>query len=304
MAAVAAIMVNWNGGDLALQSAMSICRQTCRPQLWVVDNDSHDNSTDVIEATCPETRVIRNSHNQGFAHANNQAILAVQSADYVLLINNDAILPDDDALERVVRHLEADQSIQGACGRYEYPNGAFQGYYNQLPTAFDMMVQWGIGLHFPVLRNSRSVRRYLLHGHDFSRPATIEQPAFACVMMRGSCMRAVGLFDEQFPLFFNDVDYCWRWRQKGWTWHYFPEWRIVHHQNYSTDRVGSPIQADLRSSAVRFARKHFSAPAAFLVQLSVVLESAWRKYYHRDFSGSLRDVWRGRLRFCLPSAQA
>jgi GT2 family glycosyltransferase len=303
MATVAAIMVNWNGGELALQSARSVSEQTCRPQLWLVDNDSRDGSADAIQAACPETRVIRNSSNQGFASANNQALRAAGSADYVLLINNDAVLPERDALEHMVGRMEVDQSIQGACGRYEYPDGTFQGYYNQLPTPFDMIVQWGFGRHFAGLRNSTSVRRYVLHGHDFSRPATIEQPAFACVLMRGAAMRAVGLFDEQFPLYFNDVDYCWRWRQKGWTWHYFPEWRIVHHQGRSTDRIGSAAQVDLRGSAVRFARKHFSAPAAFLVQSSIVLEAAWRKYYHRDFSGRLRDLWRGRLEFCLPSGQ-
>ena len=85
---------------------------------------------------------------------------------------------------------------------------------------------------------------------------TVEQPAFACVMARGACIEAVGKLDERFPIFFNDVDYCWRWREKGWQWHYLPSWRVQHHQGASVRRLDYCLP-EVLSSVIRFARLRY-----------------------------------------------
>ena len=300
---IAAIVVNWNGGALAVESVRSVAEQSLRPSLWVVDNASTDGSADAIATACPDAHLIRNQQNLGFAAGNNQAWQEAAGADYLLLVNNDVILPDPDALREVVSFLEGQPDTHGVCGRYEYPDGEFQHFYNQLPTAFDLMVSWGIGKHWPPFLRSRRTRAYHLQKHDFNRASTIEQPAFACVLLRGSSARQVGMFDERFPIFFNDIDYCWRWRERGWTWHYLPQWRIIHHRSRSTARLGAFLQAELAGSAVRFARKHFPPLVAESVCASVVLEAAWRKLRHDDFPRSLTDLWHGHLPFCPPLPQ-
>jgi N-acetylglucosaminyl-diphospho-decaprenol L-rhamnosyltransferase len=298
MSKVAAIMVNWNGGLMAVESAVSIVNQTVRPALWVVDNASRDGSADAIEAACPEAHIIRNSENLGYAVGNNQALGAVRAADYILLVNNDVQLPDPDSLAHVVGHMDAHPDTHGACGRYEYPDGRFQHNYNQLPTPFDMIVSYGCGRHIPALLNSGWTKRFFAAELDYDRPQRLEQPAFSCVLMRAENARRAGLMDEQFTLFFNDVDYCWRWRELGWDWRYFPDWRVVHHHSKSTAKMGDVRRAEFASSAVRFARKHYSPATAALVSLSIVLEEAWRKYRHRDMPAPLLDIWRGNLFFC------
>ena len=301
MSKVVAIIVNWNGGELAVECARSIMEQSIGPTLWVVDNASEDGSLEAIEAACPSAHIIRNSRNLGYAAANNQALRGIGEADFVLLVNNDVVLPEREALSRVIEYLQSHPEVHGACGRYEFPDGTFQRYYQQLPTAYNMFVSWGIGNHFRPFLRSKRTRAYYVDDFDFTKPLTVEQPAFACVLMRGESARAVGLMDEQFPIFFNDVDYCWRWRERGWGWRYFPEWRVVHHRGKSTAKIGSVLKAEVASSAARFARKYYSQPRALLIRCSIVLESLWRKYRYGDIPVSVFDIWQGKLFFCPES---
>jgi N-acetylglucosaminyl-diphospho-decaprenol L-rhamnosyltransferase len=295
---VAVIMVNWNGGDTAVQCAQSVLTQDIDVRLIVADNASTDGSPEAILKACPNTLMIHNSQNRGYALGNNQALKHIGSADYVLWINNDVILLDPHGVREVIRAMEADPNIRGACGRYEYPDGRFQRYYNQLPTLFNMVVSWGAGKYIMRLRNSPRTSRYICADVDFESPAKIEQPAFACVLTRAACVRTIGDMDETLPIFFNDVDYCWRWRAQGWTWHYFPSWRIAHHHSKSLARIGDLTRAEVASSAIRFARKHFSRLELFGIQTSICLELLWRRWHHRDVAVRIRDVWKGRLFFC------
>lgn len=260
MREVGVVIVNWNGGDVAVDSVRSVLAQRgVQVKVWVVDNASTDGSLARIAALGDRVTVIRNADNRVFAAANNQALPMAWECDFVLLLNNDAVLPDGDGLARAVAELDAGAapSVAGACGRYEYPDGDFQRFYNDLPSALDLLVAFGPGRFVPLLRRSRSVRRFMMEDADFSREMLIRQPAFACVLLRSEAARRVGLFDEQFPLFFNDVDYCKRWHEAGYAIKYLPWWRVVHHQSRSTARLGGARTAELLSSVVRYARKHW-----------------------------------------------
>lgn len=297
MKRVAAIMVNWNGGSVAVESAISITNQSVQPELIVVDNASTDGFAHKIKESCPSARIVWNNENIGFAAANNQALRECNDFEYILLINNDALLPQQDGMEKIIAYLDNHPHVHGACGRYEYPDGEFQRFYNQLPTLFDLIVYYGIARHFRPLLRSPKLSRYFALDRDFTKPMSLEQPGFACVLMRGECVRQVGLMDESFPILFNDVDYCWRWREKGFSWLYFPKWRIIHHKGKSQFKTGTRVNADAAISVVRFARKHFSSVAATALRISVTAEAAWRKYRHGDMPVSIIDVWRGKHYF-------
>ncbi len=287
------IIVNWNGGPLAVDSARSVAQQSLPTTLWLVDNASQDGSCEAVAQACPSTRVIRNASNLGFAAGNNQALRAAGDADYVFLINNDVVLPNRHSLADVIDYLRTHPEVQGACGRYEYPSGEFQRFYNRLPTALNLAAVHGAGRYCRSLRLGRATRDYFMLDDDFTVPMTIEQPAFACVLMRGENLRLVGLLDEQFPIFFNDVDICWRWREKGYVWQYLPDWRIVHHKSQSTSRLGGRLGAELAASAVRFARKHFAPSQAFLVRMAVSLDICMSRWRRGQRTANVLQVWRG-----------
>ena len=292
-ASVHAVVVNWNGGELAVQSIRSLVEQSHPVHVWLVDNGSVDGSADAIASAFPGVEIIRNAGNLGFAAANNQALARAGNAHIVLLVNNDAILPDRESIARLVEFFDAHPDEDGVCGRYEYPDGTFQHFYNQLPTASDIATLWGILGHSKRLRTGSGIRRYQLADADFSRPMYIEQPAFACVALRGKSIAQLGYLDEQFPVFFNDVDYCWRWRDSGRRWYYLPTWRIVHHKSQSTTRLADALDAELRCSAVRFARKHLRPLQASFVRGAIVVEAAWRRLRHRGLGIPLSALWRG-----------
>jgi len=294
MADVAAIMANWNGGQLALGTIASLVTQTVEPDIWMIDNGSSDGSCEAIASAYPQVKIIRNECNLGYAAAVNQGLAASGAPRYVLLVNNDIILPDRASLARVIAHMEPHADVNGVCGRYEYPDGAFQPFYSQLPTEFDMLVTWGVGRHVTPLLTGHRSREYHLIDRDFARPMTIEQPAFSCVLMRGDAVRHVGALDERFPIFFNDIDYCWRWREHGLTWHYLPDWRIVHDQSHSTSKLPL-LRAELAGSAMRFATKHFSGASQRRIRLAILLEVAWRKCRHHDLPVPLGSIWSGQL---------
>ncbi len=289
-----AIIVNWNGGQVVLDCVGSLARQTLRPIIWVVDNASSDGSPEAIAKDFPEARLLRQANNLGFAAGNNVALKLAGNADQVLLFNNDALFPETDCLAKAVAYLESNPSIQGVCGRFEYPDGKFQLFYNRLPTAWALICQYGFGRRFKALRESDTVSRFLMHDADFEKRQTIEQPAFACVLMRGESCRKTGLLDEAFPIFFNDVDYCWRWRNLGYTWHYLPELRIVHHHGRSVKRLSGMLRAEMLGSLSRFAKKHFSIPTSLLVRSAVGLEAATYNVRNRDYEYSALDMVRGR----------
>jgi GT2 family glycosyltransferase len=294
MGDVAVIMLNWNGGDVAVESVGSMVHQTMVPSIWLTDNGSTDGSIETIAATYPQVHIIRNDRNRGYTRGVNQSLVAAGEPKYVVLANNDVILREPTSLARAVEYMDAHPDVNGVCGRYEYPSGEFQRFYNQLPTEFDLIVSWGAGRHLRPLLFGRRSRTYCLTDRDFDRPMTIEQPAFACVLMRGDACRRVGFLDEAFPIFFNDVDYCWRWREHGFTWHYLPDWHIVHVHGHSTRKLPK-LTAELSGSAVRFARKYFPGASGWRIRTAITLEAAWQKYVHRAFPADIGAVWRGDL---------
>jgi GT2 family glycosyltransferase len=293
---IAAVVVNWNGGGLAVDCVRSLLRQTLKPTLFVVDNASSDGSIEQIECDAPAAQVIRNKTNRGYAAANNQALAEAATYDYVLLINNDAVLTDADSLEKVVAELEREPHIAGACGRFEYPDGEFQPFYNRLPKPLDLATVFGFGRRLRPLARRRGLRSYFLTDADFSKPCDIEQPAFACVLARGEALRRTGPLNEAYPIFFNDVDYCLRWKNQGWTWRYFPEWRVVHHHGKSVNKL-EECGPELLSSAVRFAKRNYDPFGRTIVTLFAAVEAAWMKYVKADGRFRVLQIARGETLF-------
>jgi len=287
------VIVNWNGGNLLLEAVRSMVRQTCKPVVWVVDNASVDGSALEAKQTYPEINLIQNQTNTGFAAGNNTALRQLPETKYVLLLNNDAWFPADDALAKAIAFMEANPQMSGACGRFEYPDGEFQRFYHRLPSLFNLVVQYGCGRFIKSWRTGENMNHFLMLNDDYTKPMLMEQPAFACVLMRGEAFRRTGLMDEEFPIFFNDVDYCWRWRQQGYTWQYLPDWRIVHHHGKSVKKLAAKSGAEMRASAVRFARKHLFFGAAWILGACVFLDTTWSNWRSKQYEYSPLQMARG-----------
>jgi N-acetylglucosaminyl-diphospho-decaprenol L-rhamnosyltransferase len=240
------VIVNWNTAALTLDCLRSLLQPALAIEfdVTVVDNGSTDDSVVRISSAFPELRVIRNAGNRGFAAANNQGI-AASAGRYVLLLNSDTRIPRD-ALERLVSFMDAQAGVAACAPRLLRSDGSVQPYaFGGDPT--------------PLYLTKR--RLYALFGralHDWGEGHTLEVDwvSGACLMARREAIERVGGLDESMFMYFEDNDWCLRFRRAGWKVVYFPEASIVHLGGGSAAASADASRA-YRQSLRRFYRKHY-----------------------------------------------
>jgi GT2 family glycosyltransferase len=201
-------------------------------EVFVVDNSSSDGSVDIVERDFPWVRLIRSPVNGGFAHGNNQA-LRLASCEALLLLNPDTILPVgalDAFEERLASHPDA--GIVGP--KLLKPNGTMHlACRRSFPTpAVAFYRLSGLSRLFP---RSPTFGRYNLTYIDPDKPIEVDAVCGACLLIRRSVVERIGLLDERFFMYGEDVDWCLRARQDGWTVRYEPA-VIVQHQHGAASR--------------------------------------------------------------------
>lgn len=238
-------------------------------EIVVVDNASSD-------ATCREVtrrnvRLIANCDNLGFASAVNQGIKAV-TAPYVLLLNPDARLTTDlTALIECCR----EPGVAGACGKLVDEDGHPQVGFavRSLPSPAALIYE---ALLLNRLWKTNSVNwHYRCLGFDYSAPADVEQPAGAFLMIRRDVWQDLGGFDERFhPLWFEDVDFCRRARDRGYRMRYTPQAVAKHTGGHSLANISlEKHQLYWYRGVLRFSVKHYRSGTARMVCVAVFLGS-------------------------------
>ncbi|MCX5844692.1 MAG: glycosyltransferase family 2 protein [Deltaproteobacteria bacterium] len=208
---ISVIIVNYNGKKFLSDCLNSIFRQTYFPfEVIMVDNASHDGSVEYVQQNFPEVKMLNRSTNLGFAGGTNAGIRQA-TGEYIFTLNNDTIA-DSHMLEEIVRPMQLDSRV-GVCGsKILLPNGRINS------TAICISrsgAAWDRGMGEPD------------HGqYDMS-----EEVFGACAgaaLYRRSMLEEIGLFDEDFFLFMEDVDLAFRAQLAGWKCMYVPTSRVVH----------------------------------------------------------------------------
>ncbi|MBI2941345.1 MAG: glycosyltransferase family 2 protein [Chloroflexi bacterium] len=240
-------------GDCLHSVAASLARTPeIRAETWVVDNASLDGSADLVREEFPWVHLTVSPVNVGFAAANNLAIRQ-SSGRYVLLLNSDTVVRGD-ALACLVRFLDEHPRAGAAGARLLNPDGSRQQSCFRFPTLWMSLLDF-----FPInhrLTNSRLNGRYPehLHGQEFS----IDHPLGACLLVRREVVEQVGLLDEGFFMYCEEIDWCLRIRRYGWDILYAPEPEIIHYGGQSTRQFRSRMFVELHRSRVRLFEKHYS----------------------------------------------
>ena len=227
-ARVRVIVLNFNGGELLLRAIASIVDSKTSAELdvVVVDNASTDGSADRVAARFPAVRVVRSPRNAGFP-ANNLALRDLADVDHVALINPDAFV-EPDWLDPLVDTLHGDPKVGAACPLLLFADRDAAG----------RQIVNNAGCE--ILTNGYARDREM--GTVFEPGAVEPCDVFAwsggAVLLRGAYLEDVGLFDERFFLYYEDIDLSWRGRSRGWHYRLVPQ-SIVHHQHAATVGVGS-----------------------------------------------------------------
>ena len=259
-----------------LRPCIDACLRLAQPAagLLVVDNASTDGSA-AVAASVPGVTVLHNPANLGFAAAVNQGFRVLESADFVLLLNPDAVLQTD--LGPLVRCLD-DPLTAIAAGALCQPDGVPQKGFTlrRFPTpaalAFENM---GFNRIWP--RNPIN-RRWRCLDVDLTKACDAEQPAGAFLLIRRQAWARLGGFDEGFrPVWFEDVDFCVRIRKTGYRIRYEPLALAVHIGGHSICSMDwSRRRLYWYGNLLRFASLHFRPPGLLLVALTVGIGVAAR----------------------------
>jgi N-acetylglucosaminyl-diphospho-decaprenol L-rhamnosyltransferase len=227
---LAVVVVNHNTGELlsrALRSATEAAGDA-HLELVVVDNDSHDGSPDRALEENPQTRLIRNHANRGFAAGANQGIRST-TAPFVLLLNPDAEILAG-TLGGFVK-VAQDRPAAGAIGPVvRDPDGSIYPSARKIPTLAE-----GVGHAFlgPFVPN-RFSKAYTMEGWDRGTERLVDWASASCVLLRRTALDEIGLFDERFFMYVEDVDLCTRLRGAGWEVLFSPELEVLHIGGVST----------------------------------------------------------------------
>jgi GT2 family glycosyltransferase len=209
-----------------------------RSELFLVDNCSQDNSVQIVSARFPKTVILLNKKNLGFSRANNQA-LKQSSGEYILLLNPDTILTQD-SLGILVSYMKNHVDIGMIGPKLILDNNSPDwACFRNFPTPLDIIFHfYGLDRIFPKSeRFSHYSRSYL----DKDVPQAVECISGAFMLIRRRALQQVGLLDERFFLYFEDLDLSIRFNKKGWKVYYFPEVEVLHYKRGSTSQA--PIQA-------------------------------------------------------------
>jgi len=243
MREVAILVPNWNGRGVLERCLTSLEAQgeNVDLEIVVVDNASTDGARELLRqrATQPSRiRVVFNDHNRLFAAACNQAY-ALTDAPFVLVANND-VEPSPGAVAALLRYALATPAVAAVTPRLVLPDGRLQEAYRRLPTAALVIAHYHrLGrLVDRFVLGRRLQDRYLCRDLSFEGPTEVEQPGASFTLLRRSAVEeAGGLFDERFPLLFNDVDLSFRLRAGGWSSIVLPQIRVLHHDGVASRQL-------------------------------------------------------------------
>jgi GT2 family glycosyltransferase len=243
------VIVNWNTRDLLQQCLESIVasQPAFSYEVWVVDNASQDGSVAMVRTLFPWVRLIVNEKNVGFAQANNQAIRASRGA-FVLLLNPDTQVMTL-ALDEMVRFLQENRHVGAVGSRILNPDGTLQPSCYPFPTL--AREAWRL-FHLDRLH---PFGVYDMAAWDVTTPRPVEALMGAALMVRREALDQVGLLDEDYFMYTEEIDLCYRLHRGGWALYWLPQARIVHYGGQSTRQVRDAMFLRLYESKVLFFRK-------------------------------------------------
>jgi GT2 family glycosyltransferase len=256
---LSAIIVNWNTKLLLHECLESLCSHPpLRPmEVIVVDNASVDGSCEMVESCFPQVKLMRNSQNVGFARANNMAIEA-SVGKYVALVNSDVrVLPG--CLDALADFLDRNPSVGNVGPRVLNSDFTLQASARNFPSLWNnFCTAIGLAAAFP-LRKCCSGEPMLYFDHARTRCVDVLVGCFW--LLRRTALEQIGMLDEDFFMYGEDLDWCRRCWDAGWEIVFCPDAEAIHHRGRSS--AAHPVRAAVtqQRSVLHYWDKHHGAAA-------------------------------------------
>ena len=258
-------IVNTNSRELLLACLESLA--PVEAEIVVLDNASEDGSAAAVRERFPHVRVIEQEHRAGFG-SNHNTVIGATTGRYVYVLNEDTTA-DDWSFERITEYLDAHPQVAALGPRLVYPDGRLQDSAWRFPTP---------------LVSTMGLATLGQLGVKQSKGASVRPVDWvmgAALVLRREALDQVGLFDEDFFLYSEEVDLQTRLRQVGWETHYFPELTVVHHESQFSAGIPERRINEMWRSRHRYWRKHHSRMGARVAALATGSQYAARALLSR-----------------------
>ncbi len=255
------IIVSWNTADLLAQCLASVYAHPPQVsfEVLVVDNASTDDSVSMVRRRFPQVELLINGQNIGFARANNQA-MERSRGEYLLLLNPDTEVKSN-ALQILVNWLDS-QPQTGAVGpRTLNPDGSLQMSAYPAPTLTGEL--WRL-LHLDRLK---PYGVYPMATWPLDAPRPVDALLGACLLLRREVIAQVGPLDEDYFIYSEEIDLCYRLQTAGWQLYWLPTAQIVHYGGQSTRQVAAEMFLRLYQGKLLFFRKRHGWAAGLIYKL-------------------------------------
>ncbi len=238
-----------------------------RGEVIVVDNASPDGTAELVAERFPWVRLVANPVNSGFAAAVNQGVRLARGR-VIVLLNPDTQLVGD-ALGRLVRFLDRHPTVGAVGPRLRYPDGRTQPSRRRFPTLLTGFLESTLIQDY--WRDNRVLRRYYVADRSDDEPQEVDWLVGACLAIRRDAFATVGLLDERFFLYSEEVEWFWRLRRAGWRVYYLPEAEVVHAEGGSSEPESAFRQVAFDTAKVQLFRALYGPVAAESLRLFLLL---------------------------------
>ncbi|MCI0347852.1 MAG: glycosyltransferase family 2 protein [Acidobacteriales bacterium] len=256
MTDVSVVIVNWNTKNLLLQCIRSIRETTCNRsvEIIVVDNGSSDGSVEAVARTFPQVVLIANQANQGFAKANNAGIRASRGK-FVCLVNSDVEVLNG-CLDAMCDYMDANPQVGLLGPKILNKDLTLQPSCGELPSVRNLLMQaFMLDKLFPRVSFCRN---RFMSDFDHQSLRNVETLSGCFFMARREALETVGLLDEQFFIYQEDVDWCKRFADAGWRVTFYPAASAIHYGGASSAAAPARFMIEMERASLQYWRKHHS----------------------------------------------
>jgi hypothetical protein len=264
------VIVSWNTCDLLEQCLRSIFAHPPADdfEVWVVDNESHDGSQEMVQANFPLVHLLGNGANSGFARANNEAIRRT-CGKYILLLNPDTLVMPG-TLDKLIQFMDGNPEAGVAGPRLLNPDQSLQVSCYPRPTLFREF--WRM-FHLDPLSPQGT---YPMERWSIEACKEVDVLKGACLILRREMLNQVGLLDEDYFIYSEEVDLCYRVQKAGWKLYWVPQAQLIHFGGQSTQQVAQEMFLMLYKGKVLYFRKHYSRLEVQIYKFILYIASIWR----------------------------
>jgi GT2 family glycosyltransferase len=261
---ISILILNYNTRELTINVLRSVFESdtSCLYEVILVDNASKDDSIKHIQCEFPQVILILNNENVGFAKANNQAMRIAQGR-YVLLLNSDTLIQPD-TLETMLQFMDKHPEVGAAGCKLVLQDGTLDKACKRgFPTpSASFYYAFGISKLFPHVPR---FNQYQLGYMDPDDAYPVDCLVGAFMFVRRTAIDQVGMLDEEFFMYGEDIDWCYRIKQAGWVNYYYPKTQILHLKGASSRRKPVKIVYEFHRAMWLFHRKHYKQRYSFIV---------------------------------------